>query len=231
MSVAASTKPLIDYPDSDGEPMSDSTVQFDWIAILKWNTDWYFRDDPLVFVAGDHLIYTVEGEREIRQAPDVYVVFGRPKGHRGSYKVWEEGNLFPQVVFEVWTPNSTVEKMDAKFKFYEKYGAEEYYIVYPDHPASASGWLRCNHALVPINEMNNFISPRLKFRFSLVDGDIKLYGHNNREFRTPLQMIAGSTADKQLAKDANQLRFDVESQRADRLADKLRELGVDPNAS
>ena len=103
--------------------------------------------------------------------------------------------------------------------------------MYPDHPASASGWLRCNHALVPINEMNNFISPRLKFRFSLVDGDIKLYGHNNREFRTPLQMIAGSTADKQLAKDANQLRFDVESQRADRLADKLRELGVDPNAS
>ena len=44
-------------------------------------------------------------------------------------------------------------------------------------------------------------------------------------------MIAGSRADQQLAKDANQLHFNVESQRADRLADKLRELGVDPNAS
>ena len=70
MSVAASTKPLIDYPDSDGEPMSDSMLHFDWISILKWNTDWYFRDDPLVFVAAANLIYAVEGEPAIRQGPD-----------------------------------------------------------------------------------------------------------------------------------------------------------------
>ena len=231
MSPSLSLKPIIDYPDYDGEPMSDSMVHFDWISILKWNTDWYFRNDPLVFVAADNLIYAVEGVREIRQGPDVYVAFGRPKGHRGSYKVWEEGNLFPQVVFEVWTQNSTVEKMDAKFKFYEKYGTEEYYIVYPDHPVSVAGWLRCNDALVPINEMNNFISPRLQFRFSLDDGEFKLYGHDNLVFRTPIQMMVGRAADKQLAKDANQLHFNVEHQRAEKLTAKLRVRGVDPNAS
>src|SRR5438270_7567894 len=95
--------PKIQYPDSDGKPMSDNTVQFDWIGLLKWNAEAYTADRPDVFVAGDHLIYAVEGDVKARQAPDVYVAFGRPKHDRGSYKVWEEDGIFPQVVFEVWS--------------------------------------------------------------------------------------------------------------------------------
>src|SRR4029077_417532 len=93
---------LVFYPDSDGLPIADNTLQFAWISLLMWNADAYLRDDPDVFVAGDHLIYPVEGDAKNRQAPDVYVAFGRRKGDRGSYKVWEEGNVFPQVVIEVW---------------------------------------------------------------------------------------------------------------------------------
>lgn len=50
------------------------------------------------------LWYPVESHPEIRTAPDVLVVFGRPKGHRGSYKQWEEDNIPPQVVFEILSP-------------------------------------------------------------------------------------------------------------------------------
>ncbi len=45
------------------------------------------------------------------------VVFGSPKGYRGSYnlqtlgKHWEEGNISPQVVFEILFPGNTTTEM------------------------------------------------------------------------------------------------------------------------
>ena len=68
--------------------------------------DALFRDDPDVFVAGDLLWYPVEGDPKTRIAPDAMVVFGRPKGYRGSYKQWDEGGIAPQVVFEVLSPGN-----------------------------------------------------------------------------------------------------------------------------
>src|SRR5687767_8818799 len=90
---ARPARPAIVYPERDGKPMADNTKQFLWIQTIEGNLQSLFRDRADVFVAGDNLWYPVEGELEIRQAPDVYVVFGRPKGHRGSYKQWEEDNV------------------------------------------------------------------------------------------------------------------------------------------
>ena len=63
--------------------MADNTFQFEWIVTIQGNLDAMFRDIPDIFVAGDHLIYPIEENIGIRQAPDVYVAFGRPKGHQG----------------------------------------------------------------------------------------------------------------------------------------------------
>jgi Uma2 family endonuclease len=49
------------------------------------------------------------------------VVFGRPKGYRGSYKQWEEDGLAPQVVFEVRSPANGFKEMLDKLAFYEQY--------------------------------------------------------------------------------------------------------------
>ena len=113
--IATPTEPqVIHYPDDDGLPMSDNTWQFKWIFLLHANLDVQFRNDSNVFVAGNHLIYPVEGDPTTRAAPDVYVAFGRPKQHRGSYKVWEEDGIFPQVVFEVWSPSNRQQQMEDK---------------------------------------------------------------------------------------------------------------------
>lgn len=45
------------YPDSDGQPMVDNTKQFRWIMPIHANLDWLFRNEELVFVAGDLLWY------------------------------------------------------------------------------------------------------------------------------------------------------------------------------
>ncbi len=94
------------YPDSDGQPMSDNTLQFGWIVKLKEGCEALFKDNPNVFVAGDLLWYPIEGDNKTRRAPDVMVVFGRPKGYRGSYQQWLEDNIAPQVVFEILSSNN-----------------------------------------------------------------------------------------------------------------------------
>lgn len=209
--------------------MADNTLQFEWIVTLQGNLDLMFRDNPDVFVAGDHLIYPIDGDADIRQAPDVYVAFGRPKGHRGSYKVFAEDGIFPQVVFEVWSPSNTADRMEEKRKFYAKYGAEEYYILFPEFPAYWHGWRREGHDLVRIPEMNQFVSPRLGMRFEMVKGHIAAYFPNGERFLSYVQRGVQAEEERRRANEAQQLA-DAERERAERLAARLRELGVDPDS-
>ena len=125
-------KSTIIYPDSDGETITYNTKQFRWVSIISNNLDLLFTNVKMVFIAGYLLWYPVEGSPKIRQDPDVMVAFGRPKGHRGSCKQWEENNIAPQVVFEILSPGNTKKEMSKKLLFYDCYGVEEYYIYDPD---------------------------------------------------------------------------------------------------
>ncbi len=110
------------YPEGDGKPLAENTLQFEWIVTIKGGLDAQFGDDPNVFVAGDLFWYPVEGHAEMVQAPDVLVVFGRPKGHRGSYTQFVQAGVAPQVVWEVMSPGNRVAEMQKKFQFYERHG-------------------------------------------------------------------------------------------------------------
>src|SRR4051794_5101860 len=94
------------YPGGARRPGSDNTLQYEWVVTIKGNLDVLFRDDPNVFVAGGLLWYPVEGQPGVRAGPDVLVVFGRPRGHRGSYRQWREGGGPPPGGFEGVSPRA-----------------------------------------------------------------------------------------------------------------------------
>ncbi len=113
------------YPESDGKPMAENTTQFQYLVTIEGNLESLFAERPDVFVCGDLLWYPTRGENQTRLAPDVMVIFGRPKGHRGSYLQWQEENVAPQVVFEILSPSNRKQEMDEKFAFYERYEVED----------------------------------------------------------------------------------------------------------
>ncbi|MDA0836406.1 MAG: Uma2 family endonuclease [Planctomycetota bacterium] len=218
--TAPSTSDVV-YPDSDGKPMADNTLQYEWISTIKSGLDKVFVDDPDVFVAGDHLWYPVEGNNKKRIAPDAMVAIGRPKGHRGSYRQWEEDGIAPQVVFEVLSPGNSPGEMSRKRDFYEEYGVEEYYIYDPDN-LRINGYLRSDGRLVEIPQMHGWSSPCLGIRFELLPGhELTIYEPDGSPFMTYLQMVE--------ARDAERARADRLATKADRLATKLREMGIDPD--
>ena len=192
-------KNFIVYPDSDGQPMADNTLQFRWIVLLKENLDCIFQDDPNVFVAGDLLWYPVEGHPEIRVAPDAMVVFGRPKGDRGSYRQWQEDNIPPQVVFEILSPGNRLKEMAKKLDFYEQYGVEEYYIYDPER-FNFTGYRRIKNQLVMIDSINNWVSPRLQIHFVLQPQGLEIYTPQGNPFLTTLEFAHLAEQERERAK-------------------------------
>ena len=209
--------------------MSDNTLQFKWIVTIEGGIDALFVDEPNVFVAGDLLWYPVEERPKIRNAPDVMVAFGRPKGNRGSYMQWEEGGIAPQVVFEILSPGNRAGAMERKFQFYERYGVEEYYIYDPDR-GDVVGWRRVGSVLEEIPAMAGFESPRLKIRFEPGEGpdNLKIIGPNGEPFLTYTELVKERNSDRQRAQEQAKLAVE-QTQRAERLAARLRELGVEPD--
>ena len=223
-----SSQPAVIYPDSDGKPMADNTKQFRWIVVIQQNLEWLFAENPNVFVAGDLLWYPVEGDNKKRTAPDVMVVLGRPKGDRGSYKQWEEENIPPQVVFEILSPGNRRAEMNRKLLFYDRFGVEEYYLYDPDRN-ELNGWLRREGFLDLIESMENWVSPQLKIRFDLSADELQIFRPGGQRFLSYVEIAQRAEEERQRAENERQ-RAEAAEERANRLAEKLREMGIDPDA-
>jgi Uma2 family endonuclease len=199
------TPPQIIYPGSGGQPIGDNTKQFRWIVVIKENLELLFASSANVFVAGDLLWYPIQGDNKTRQAPDVMVVVGRPKGDRGSYKQWEEDSIPPQVVFEILSPGNRLKEMGKKLKFYEHHGVEEYYIYDPDR-VDLTGWLRSGSELNVIEEMLGWISPRLEIRFELKSDTLEIYRPDGERFLTYIELAQLREEERQQSKSINAQR-------------------------
>jgi Uma2 family endonuclease len=197
--------PII-YPDSDGKPTADNTKQFRWIQMLYGNLAAFYRDRADVFVAGDLLWYPQEGHPEVCLGPEVLVVFGRPRGDRGSYRQWEEDDVPLTVVFEVLSPSNNPIEMADKLAFYDEHGVEEYYLYDPDRNRLLV-YRRAVEALRRVWKANGFVSPRLGIRFDLSGPEMVVFRPDGRRFIT----FEESEAERALAE-----------QRAERLAELTR---------
>lgn len=204
------------YPESDGKPMADNTLQYEWIVKIKENLEALLPD---AFIAADLFWYPVEGDPTTKVAPDVMVALGRPKGHRRSYKQWEEAGVAPQVVFEILSPCNTALEMMHKERFYTRYGVSEYYIYDPD-ARETLGYVRKQNVLCPIENISGWVSPLLGIRFETTAKELELFFPDGKPLLS-IEELRNALAHEQQ-------RADEERRRADRLAERLRALGVDP---
>jgi len=241
VSTLAKRPKEIVYPESDGQPIAENTLQFRWIVTIEGGLEAVFAADPDVFVAADLFWYPIEGQPGIRQAPDILTAFGRPKGDRPSYKQWLEGRIPPQVVWEILSPGNRPNEMIGKFQFYERHGVEEYYIYDPDN-GTVFGWLRDGAVLREIPNMNGWASPRLGVRFEMIDGELRLFGPDGRPFATYMELIAQreqahkeaerATMEKEQALQEKEQALQQVKQQAEaieKLRAQLRAQGIDPN--
>ena len=121
------------YPDSDGQPMADNTLQWDWMVKIVGEIELFAGQQ--VFVAGDLLWYPMKGDRQSSRRMRSST-FGQPARLPRKDKQWEEDGVAPQVVFEELSP-STLATSGQKLSWYERHGVDEYYVIDPSIRTSA----------------------------------------------------------------------------------------------
>ncbi|MBY0514075.1 MAG: Uma2 family endonuclease [Gemmataceae bacterium] len=209
------------YPESDGAPMGESTLHVLWIMALYDGLTALYRGAADVFVAADLFWYPVYGDPTTVTAPDVMVAFGRPKGDRGSYKQWEEANVAPQVVIDVQSPGNTAGDLTRSFDFYRRFKVEEFY-RYDPVSFRLEAWHRSGRTLEPVRDVAGVVSPRTGVRFEAPGtAPMRVVRPDGQAFLSYLELL--SLWEREKEKEAETAR------RADALAAKLRELGVDPD--
>ncbi len=233
---APAPRPVV-YPDSDGEPTSDNTLQETWISRMRGG---FGVACPDAFVAGDLLWYYQEGDPTKRVGPDVMVVYGRPRGDRGSYMQWVEDGVVPQVVVEVWSPGNSFAEQTKKLRLYERLGVEEFIAYDPDRNTFAA-FEREGGKLEVVAVKEPWVSPRTGCRFVPGEDGLRAYRPDGEPFRSVEESerhaleIASRAAENAARADENAARADENAARADenaakaaRLEAQLRALGIEP---
>ncbi|MBC8136038.1 MAG: Uma2 family endonuclease [Fibrella sp.] len=214
------------YPESDGKPMADNMTQHRWMSLIFGNLERRYKDDPNVLVCTDLLWYPLQNNRDFNLAPDVMVVFGRPRWERRSYKQWEEDGIAPQVVFEIVSNSNSIHEMFTKVAHYGASGVEECYIYDPDSGGlDAITFVDAKMMVVPV--LYEWTSPRLGVRFVPQErADMEIYFADGSPFLSNKEMdslLAFRTEERDQALErANAERGRAEKAEAE--TDRLRAL-------
>ena len=132
--LSSAIDPSLLYPEGDGEPMAEAREHLLSLTDLFRALVIRFENDPTVYVGGDSFIYYYDADGKIvRIAPDVFVIKGLRRPHKGSYRVWE-GNGRLAVVFEFLSPSSRDYDLQEKYLIYQDYLRVPEYFVFDPRP-------------------------------------------------------------------------------------------------
>lgn len=189
-------KPLtraIEYPESDGKPMTETDAHRKQMVDLLVVLEAYFRDDPMVYVAGNLMTYYTEGEPKDCIAPDVFVVRGIPKHNRRIYKTWQEGRA-PDVVIELTSRSTRDEDLGNKRWVYAELGVREYFIFDPLgeylQPPLRGYTLSGDEYIRIASDGTSIMSQSLGLELRVVDGWLRLFDPATGQLlSTPAELV------------------------------------------
>ncbi len=218
--VAANPTAVV-YPTSNGEPLAE-TQEHVWVILLTLNLlSQYLRDREAVVFANPFLYY-IEGNPRARVAPDVMVVFDIPAGLRGNYKIWAEGQT-PAIIFEMTSASTRTHDWDFKKTLYAQLGIQEYWLFDPYGDwieGQLQGYCLDDTHIDVYRPITNTESAVLGLKLGPNGYVIDFFRlDTGAKLLTPDELLEGMQQSQQ--------ELEAERKRAERLAAKLRELGVE----
>lgn len=172
------------YPESHDDDMGETTIHYDFLAVLFNSLKLFFAERNDVMVAANLNLYYREGEPQFYKTPDLMICFGVENRPRNVYKLWEE-KQFPQVVLEIASEKTWRNDISEKHEFYEEFGAEEYYLIDTEDflPLPLIAFQRDGERLKrSILKEDRVFSPRLGLEIVRSGAEVKLFNPNKQEF-------------------------------------------------
>jgi len=178
------------YPEQREDDMGETSIHVKLITTFLQTLLLFFREREDVFLSANMNLYYEENKPNKWYAPDLLVAFGVPNHERSSYQVWKE-NVFPQVIIEIASDKTWDNDIGKKYKDYEQFGAEEYYILDPEFaflPAPLLAFHRQGERLLaaPVNDGRIF-SPRLGLDIVRAENTFRLFNPQRGKFLLTLE--------------------------------------------
>jgi Uma2 family endonuclease len=221
--VEIQAPPLI---TEDGIPL-ESAWHRAQINLLIESLRHYWRDRQDYYVGGNMFLYysLEQARRRYYRGPDFFVVKGVDGTRsRAAWIVWEEEGRYPDLIIELISPTSAEMDRVLKKQLYAEVFRTPEYFWYDPATHELQGWHLSNSHYEPLQpDARGFIwSCVLELHLGLWEGVyqgetgvwVRFYDAQGELVLLPEEELA--------------LRLEAERQRAERLAQKLRELGVEP---
>ncbi|GAC1479050.1 MAG: Uma2 family endonuclease [Chamaesiphon sp.] len=205
----------------DGEPMESNRHRIAMNVLIR-SMLVILADRNDYFAGGNMFIYYSRAQARNRdfRGPDFFVVLNVDGDtNRQGWVVWDENGRYPDVIVELMSPSTREVDIGFKKDIYEQiFRTPDYFVYDPFEPNSLQGWhLDANQQYQPLetDEKGCLWCQRLGVWLGTWVGTI------DRETASWLRFYDRDGSLVLLPEES-------EHQRAERLAAKLKELGIDP---
>ncbi|MDB9525775.1 Uma2 family endonuclease [Oscillatoria sp. CS-180] len=238
--------PDIAVPPGDlysDEPTLETDLHLRQMLLLITSLEWLWQDRNDFFATGNLTIYF--SPKQIKnqdfRGPDFFVVLDTERRSRKSWVVWEEDGKYPNVIIEVLSDSTAKADRTTKKQIYQDtFRTPEYFWIDPD-TLEFAGFVLMAGEYQPIapNDAGQLWSRQLDLYLGIRESKLRLFTPDGELVPTPTEAakIAQQETEEvqQQAEQAQQQAEQAQQQaeqaqeKANRLAARLRELGVDPD--
>ncbi|MGB5768443.1 MAG: Uma2 family endonuclease [Crocosphaera sp.] len=205
-------------PSSDllsDEPQMETYLHLQQMILLLKCLEWRWRDRNDFFAAGNLTIYYSPRQRKSEhfRGPDFFVVLDVERKPRKSWVVWEEGGKYPNVIVEILSTTTAETDRGLKKEIYQDIFRTPDYFWFDPETLEFQGFqlMSGQYQAIEPNEKGWLWSQQLGLYLGLDNDQLRFFTPEGKLVLTPEE-----TAEKQ-------------QQRAERLAEKLQELGINPD--
>jgi Uma2 family endonuclease len=189
------------------------------IRLLRWH--WQQRQD--FYVSGNITIYysSRQCKSEDFRGPDFFVVLGTERKSRKSWVVWEEQGKYPNVIVELLSESTAQTDRGLKKQIYQDIFRTPDYFWFDPATLEFKGFHLLDGAYQELqpNPQGQLWSRQLELYLGIHNGQLRFFSAEGDLIPTPEESAQAAEA-----------MAEAERLRSEKLAAKLRELGVDPDA-
>ena len=203
------------------EPPLETDLHLRQIMLLLTSLEWLWQDRTNFFASANLTVYYSPKQLKSRdfRGPDFFVVLNTERRTRKSWTVWEEDGKYPNVIVEVLSDSTAnVDRTTKKQLYQDTFRLPEYFWFDPNTLEFAGFVLVAGtYESISPNPQGHLWSQQLNLFLGVKDNQL-------RYFTTEGALVPTvEEAAVQAQQQASQAQ-----QQADRMAAKLKEMGIDP---
>ncbi|MCA2716427.1 Uma2 family endonuclease [Microcystis sp. M169S2] len=244
--------PEVTCPPTDlwsDEPPLESDLHLQQITILIGCLERLWQERSNYYASGNLTIYYNEEQLKKRDfcGPDFFVVLDTEKRPRKSWVVWGEGGKYPNVIVEILSDSTANIDRNKKKNLYQNTFRTPNYFWFDPESLELQGFrlIAGQYQAIAANENGYLWSEQLELYLGIFDRKLRYFTVDGQLVPTPQEAeLEQRQAKEQILLEREQILLEREQERQakeqailekeqailekEKLAQKLRELGIDP---